>query len=339
MRIFKIIGISLPIVLTLLYLIVIWTLSGRILFPESSFEKTKNIIAEKWGTTYEEMRQALPAESEFFEIKAFEDVLIKGEYFDRSSENKCLIILIHGWGATRHDMLKYVPVLENCDCDFAYYDHRVHGESGGRYATGGLKEAQDLWAVTDYLMEVKGFEASEIIWVGSSWGAATAIYAGAEDRNVGLIIVDAPFQDWYSAIFERAIRDYGTGIKFLSGSVMGMVNKRAGVNYEQASTRNLVGKVSEPLLIMHSTADAATAFFQSENIVANMNKETGVFFPMKFGSDHTMDVLNNKEEIRSVIEDFVAKYRSEFLSVIDSAKWDSTAVKPPKLNDFIEVGT
>ena len=133
------------------------------------------------------------------------------------------------------EMLKYVPTLEDCDCDLVLYDHRGHGESDVAYPTGGLNEAKDLLMITEWVQQQKGFTDKQVGWLGSSWGAATALLAGVHTKHIGFIIVDSPFQDWYSAIFERAIQDYGSWIKMVSTGMMKMVNWRTGIDYKKAS--------------------------------------------------------------------------------------------------------
>ena len=59
--------------------------------------------------------------------------------------------------------------------------------------------------------------------------------AGADDRNVAFIFADSPYQDWYSAIFERAIEDYGSWINGVAPAVMLWVDLRANINYKEAS--------------------------------------------------------------------------------------------------------
>lgn len=316
MKTIKRIGIILVILLVVGYLFLCWNLSALVLFPDSSFDKTKTTIEEEWGKTYPEMIALLP-QGEPFEIASFDETVIKGRFF-KNDGSDCAIIMAHGWGETWHGMLKYVPAFENCNCDFVFYDHRVHGESGGKYATGGLKESKDLLAVTDWTKEKTGLPDDQIGWVGSSWGAATSIYAGVDERSMAFIIADAPYQDWYSAIFERAIKDYGDGIRIVSGGVMQVVNMRAGVNYKDASARDLISQVDEPILLMHSKDDTQTASFQSVNIAANMNQDNSEFYLLEFGNDHVKDVLNNTEDVQNIVSSFLRSRAPQMIEPADT---------------------
>lgn len=313
----KFVIISLPIFLVgvIIYSLISWALSERVLIPESSYEKTINSINENWGKPYDYWLGLLP-EAVPFTVETFDGLELRGNYFALSDSSTCAIIFAHGWGSTWPGMIKYVPAFENCNCDYVFYDHRVHGESGGQYATGGIYEANDLLAVTDWVNAQKGFSDGQIGWMGSSWGAATSIMAGVDRRSVAFIIADAPFQDWYSAVFERGVREYGAGVKLLSLGVIQAVELRSGIDFQEASAVEIINQVDEPILLLHSKADSATASTQSVNLAANMKQQNSEFHHLDFGNDHVKDVLNNTEEWRNLVEGFLRKQAPQVLKAI-----------------------
>lgn len=275
-------------------------------------EKTKATIAKYWGTSFEAEMEKMP-QGNSFTVETFDGLQLKGTYFTIYDSSNCAIILAHGWGAIWADMLKYVPVFSTCNCDLIFYDHRVHGASEGQYATGGIKESKDLWSITNWVKETKGYELANIGWMGSSWGAATAIIAGTESENVGFIMADSPFQDWNSAVFERARRDYGSGINLIAPGVMQVVNLRAGVNYKNGSPVNVVSKVEEPILLIHSQGDLQTSSTQSVNISKNLDSSNSTFIHTEWGNDHVMDVINNTTDFQMIVHDFIRRKAPQFL--------------------------
>lgn len=317
MKLLKRILISLLILIVGLYLFASWSLSGRVLFPESSMEKTKKVIRDEWNTTLEDVLATMPPANDF-SVTSFDGLQLNGKYFVVSDSTECAIIFPHGWGALWADMLKYTKATEDCECNLVFYDHRVHGASEGKYATAGIKESKDLWTVTDWTKEQFNLADNQIGWIGSSWGAATSIIAGAEPRDVGFILADAPYQDWYSAIFERGIKDYGSGVKLLSAGVMQVVNMRAGVDSKEASPRDKVSNVTEPLLLIHSEGDQATNSQQSINISKNMSPRNSEFHHTQWGNDHVQDVVNNGEEFKEITVNFLNQYAPHFLASPDS---------------------
>lgn len=297
--------------LTIIYFGSCWFLSTQILSPKSSLALSKEKIKTAWGTSYETMMKLLP-EPVDFSITSFDGTPIKGKYFASTTPPKCVIIGAHGWTCTWAEMLKYVPALKDCACDFVLYDHRAHGLSGKAYPTGGINEAKDLLAVTAWVQKTKGYEAKKIGWLGSSWGASTVLKAGETGKQVGFIIADAPFQNWYSAIFERAERDYGSWTKLASIGIMQMVNWRTGVDYRTASPLKATKYIKAPILLIHSQMDNSTDSSQSVNIAKHLNAQS-VFHHLTWGGDHTLDVVVNQEKFRTLVTDFLRTVDKQFL--------------------------
>lgn len=305
MRIIKRILLALLILIPLGYVFISYSLSNRVLRPKSSMEKTKTDITVYWNTTFEEMMSLLP-EPETVTISGYEDISIHGQYFNVSDSSQCLFIFLHGWARNWPNMLKYYPVLDDCGCNVLMYDHRAHGDTGGEYPTAGIKESEDLIAVTEWASTNKSYSWNQIAWVGSSWGAATVLIAGAKDKDPAFIIADSPFRDWDSAVFERAIEDYGSGIKAIAPGVMQVVNMRAGIDYKDASPMNKASDIKEPVFLFHSESDPETSFDQSVSIAENLNDKSD-FHLTKWGNKHVMDVINNKEEIEELLMGFIRK--------------------------------
>lgn len=313
MKILKQILLGLFLLILLLYVFISWNLSNRILYPKSSMALTESRIEQYWqGTSLPELTAMLPT-PEPFSFQSFDDITIKGNYYSKNDTAPCVLILSHGWTSNWAGMLKYIPVLEDCACDFILYDLRAHGESEGDFPTGSIKEAKDLLALTEWVKDNKGFESNQIGWLGASWGAATSLKAGADKKNVALIMVDSPFENWYAAIFDRAVVEYGTVVNFLSYGVMQMVNWRAGINYKDTNLVAAAAQIEEPVLLIHSQTDSETYSSHSVNIAKNFQSDKLTFHHTDWGGDHTKDVLINTEKFKKVINDFLLKTNPSFL--------------------------
>ena len=309
---FKQISIAILLLLAAGYFYISWTLSNFILFPESSMESTINHIADTWGTTYEDIMENYP-EPENFQLTTADNIILKGKYFKNTDTADCAILMAHGWTSSWAGMLKYMPIFWDCGCDVAIYDHRMHGESGGKYATAGIKEKEDLVLVNEWLEEKTKLSNDKIGWVGSSWGAGAALQAAViEGQQPAFILADAPYQDWYTAIFERAIRDYGNKVKLFAPMVFQIVNMRAGVNYKEASPIKAAPQIKAPVLLTHSKADASTASFQSQNIAKQLDPSLHQFHHLDWGGGHTMDVVVNQEKYNKLVDDFMEAFVPDF---------------------------
>ncbi len=298
-------------ILLVAYVGLAWFFSNLVLTTNSSHDNTQSRIERTWGVPHTDYLKLLP-EPQDFTTKGYEDIDLHGVYFKRSDTADCAIIFAHGWSDTWEGMLKYVPVMQDCTCDFVFYDHRAHGKSGGEYPTGGIKESKDLLAVTEWTKQYFDLSGEQIGWIGASWGGATALEAGATDENVAFIISDAPYQDWHSAIFERAVRDYGSWVSAMAVGVEGLVGMRAGIDFDEASAVTAAKSIEEPVLLIHSKQDSQTESWQSVNIAKNLN-EKSTFHHLDWGNDHTADVRKETEKFKGLIDDFLEEVGREFL--------------------------
>jgi len=286
------------------YGMICWFFSSLILTTNSSMERTQSRIAEHWDFSMESILSKLPPPKDFA-VPSFDENMIRGKYFQKNDTAACAIVLVHGWSSTWAGMLKYIPLFEECDCDVVMYDHRSHGASGNGLPSGSVNEARDLMVVTNWVQENYNLSDAQIGWMGASWGGATVLKAGAESKNVAFIIADAPFQDWYSAIFERARRDYGFISDLVSPGVMQLVNWRTGVDYRKASPILAAPQIEEPVLLIHSEADSETASSQSVNISKHLTHPNSIFHHTQWGSEHTRDVLDHTDKFIQLVDDFL----------------------------------
>lgn len=311
-KIIKYILLPLFIICFLAYAALTWKLSNIVLTTRpSNLELSKSRMVTNWNTTYDAIMEKFPAPKDF-SITTKDGVHLKAWHLERPDTANCAAILVHGFTATKEGALKYANIYWDCGCDLFLYDQRGHGESDDAYPTGGIKESEDLIEVTQWVKQNTRFQAHQIAWVGSSWGAAAALQAGVSDEEVAFIVADSPFQDWYSAIFERAVRMYGDGVEWVGPSVMALVGFRAGIATEEASVLKAAPHVKIPVLLIHSKTDAQTASSQSVNIAEQLPKDYSVFHHTDWGSRHTLDVVARPNDYAELVRDFVHQFDLTF---------------------------
>lgn len=311
-KILKQTTVFLSILFMLLYIGLSWMFSTLITQVPPRPEKLEAIkIAEAQGQAYDDKMAQLPT-PEPIEILTKDNIKIDGWFFKQSDTAKCAAVLAHGWSGTRMGMLRYSHIFDSCGCDMVIYDHRGHGESGGQYPTGGLKEGQDLLAVTDWLQAKTGLSDAQTAWAGLSWGGAAALQAGGSGREMAFILSDAPFQDWHTAIFERAIRDYGSWVNIMPFGVYTLTKWRTGVDVRAANTVEAAKNINAPVLLIHSQTDEATASQQSVNIAAVLNPKNTQFHHLDWGAGHGKDITENKDKYTALVFEFMKTFAPNF---------------------------
>ena len=289
-----------------LYFGIAYYFSNLILIPpKRSIEFTKKRMANDLGLSMEGIIASMTMPQELVIPSELDKTPLQAWYFEQEKQASCALVLSHGWSDNRAGMLKYAPIFWNCGCDLLLYDHRAHFESGGQYATAGIKEKADLISVTNWLQQKTGLSEKQIGWMGESWGAATALQAGALDKDVAFIIAESPFQNWYSAIFERAEVMYGKMIYLFEPAVLALVNFRAGVNHQEASPIAVANQIVEPVLLLHSKTDEDTAAEQSVNISKHLNNSTSRFHLLDWGAAHAKNSTVKPEAYQRLLYDFI----------------------------------
>jgi pimeloyl-ACP methyl ester carboxylesterase len=123
-----------------------------------------------------------------------------------AASDRCVIIL-HGYADAKVGSIAWAPLFHALNCNVLALDLRGHGESGGRFTTGGFFEREDVDQVIDQLLNLYPNQTRELILLGISLGAAVACAVAAQRSdtsaqrsNIAALILDSPFADYRRAI-------------------------------------------------------------------------------------------------------------------------------------------
>jgi pimeloyl-ACP methyl ester carboxylesterase len=301
-------GITLSLLFALAYGGLAWYFADLVIHPpRRDLEGARTAMQQRTGVDIATYRTGFPEAETFTAYAAPDSIPLQGWYLAQDS-SRCAVILVHGYGSNRLTMFKYAPLFWNCGCDLLLYDHRAHGASGGQYGTGGYLEAQDLLAVTDWLQQRSGLPDKRIGWFGESWGAATVLQAGAAERELAFIIAESAFQDWQTAVFERAERMYGSWISWLQAGVWQVVSWRTGIDAGEASPLKAAPNITEPVLVLHSRADTETAAEQSDHIAAVLPAGQYRLHNLEWGAMHSNNVIVRPDAYAELVYDFLQDF-------------------------------
>ncbi|MCI5082817.1 MAG: alpha/beta hydrolase [Saprospiraceae bacterium] len=300
--------------LLILYLVLAFLLSKLIMHPRRlSMEQAEELIKEKWDNSMNHYLDQLVKPQDILVASEVDQIKLSGWYFKQPDTTRCGVVMAHGWNNSRTGVLKYASIFWDCGCDLVMYDHRGHGSSEGSMGTGGILEAKDLITITSWLQEKTGLRNEEIAWFGESWGGATVLQAGAYDKDVAFIVADSPFQNWHTAVFERADKRYGVWLRWLFGAtVTWMVELQTGIEFEEASALLAAPDIVEPVFINHSMTDTKTGSQQSINIAQQLRPETSMFHHADWGGDHCKDVILRPDEYKQLVRGFMQRQAGTF---------------------------
>jgi fermentation-respiration switch protein FrsA (DUF1100 family) len=228
-----------------------YAFAARVIFPKCfGVQETYEIEKEK-GRLQEAEFLSWPREEVL--IPSDFGYSIYGLYFPNAGSRRTLI-LSHGVTYTLFGSVKYMPIFRELGFNLFLYDLRYHGRSGGRNATFGLYEKQDLVRIVDWVLARCGPETL-VGTHGESLGAAISLQHAALDARVAFVIEDCGFSDLPSLLAYRLKQDYGLGsfpLLPLSSFISRMLS---GMRFTQISPLRTMPEVSAPVLFIHGAED------------------------------------------------------------------------------------
>ncbi len=106
------------------------------------------------------------------------------------SANRAAVVVLHGAGSTRSNVLPQAAVLAHAGFGVLMVDARGHGDSGGRAMDFGWHGDADIAAATAYLATRPDVDPDRIGAVGMSMGGEEALGATATNRLLRAVVAE-----------------------------------------------------------------------------------------------------------------------------------------------------
>ncbi|MBN2548129.1 MAG: alpha/beta fold hydrolase [Anaerolineales bacterium] len=172
------------------------------------------------------------------------------------TRNGAMIILVHGHGGNRTQLLDEAALLSQEGYGVLMYDARNCGESEGQVTTFGLLEANDLRAALDFILDQPGVDADRIAALGHSMGGATVLLAAADLLEIQAVVVESTYANLESNL--RAHLDRYTGLPYIPFGplVIFWGEHDSGVELNQVRPVDVITAISpRPILLVHGALD------------------------------------------------------------------------------------
>ncbi|HYI65887.1 MAG TPA: alpha/beta hydrolase [Candidatus Limnocylindrales bacterium] len=176
------------------------------------------------------------------------------------------IVLAHGWGSNKSNMLGRAGILHDA-FNLLLFDFRNHGQSSGSATTQGIREANDLRAMIDWLERDKGPEA--IVVLGDSMGGATALAEADQDPRVDAVIAESTHATLANAAQARLDRsNYPLSMPGSWAILLGTLI-RTGEDVSAVDPIETVERLDDrPLLLIHAGRDTSIGPDDAETMLA-----------------------------------------------------------------------
>ncbi|WP_019413178.1 alpha/beta hydrolase [Paenisporosarcina sp. TG20] len=216
------------------------------------------------------------------------------------------VVICHGVTENKTNSFKYARLFERLGFNSVVYDHRRHGDSGGKTTSFGYYEKMDLQSVIKAVNDYAGEDA--IIGIhGESMGAATTIlYAGTLEDHANFYIADCAFSDFTDQLLYLMKKE--TPLRTILAIKLAdiFLRVRDGYSLRLVSPREAVLNIEKPVLFIHSLPDDFILPEMSQELydLKQGPKQLKLF---KIGA-HAQSFNQNAIEYEQTIVDFLKTY-------------------------------
>ncbi len=170
-------------------------------------------------------------------------------------EPKGVAVLCHGHRHSWHGTIKYWRIFRDMDYVICAYNHRYHGDSGGRNCSAGWFEARDLLHVVGTMRSQ--YPGLPIGLMGESMGGATVMQFMELGEPVDFIIADCPYSTMAGAYRHQLTKRRIP--RLLQGPIITAaqwyIQLTAGFSLRDVSPARCAMKQDTPVLLIHGDGD------------------------------------------------------------------------------------
>ncbi len=260
-----------------------------------------------------------PLDPTEFGLPRAEETTIPGDgvdlaawYFQNPRNAGCAVVMLHGFGGERSEILGASPIFWDRGCHLLLYDARGHAESSRAFLTFGAHERDDLRLATDWLTTRTGLPRSSIGWQGWSYGAATAIQAAPEVTDLAFVIADSSFSSLADIASVQGERQFGSWISVFVPGALFVAGLRAGFDPGDVAPATAIAGIEAPVLLVHSRTDGYTPVEHSELIFENADqRQTRLVIP-DWDAPHARSYEVEPEAYTAIVDDFLDDFAPSF---------------------------
>jgi pimeloyl-ACP methyl ester carboxylesterase len=180
------------------------------------------------------------------------------------TSDRC-VVMIHGYADAKVGVIAWAPAWHRLGFNILAIDLRAHGESGGRYCSGGTFERDDVNQVIDQLLIARPNQTRWLALFGVSFGAAVAVSAAALRDDIRAVVLDSPFVDYTRAAMRQMDRLGAPGRIFQRGAVW-VAGKAVGADMSALQTDREIEKARCPVMLIQPTNDPTLSDADSERL-------------------------------------------------------------------------
>jgi uncharacterized protein len=203
------------------------------------------------------------------QIAAKDGASLRAWLFTPAKWNGDAVLVLHGIADSRGSEIGFARMFLNHGYTVLTPDNRAQGESGGRFVTYGLQEADDVHRWVSWLIAERHPRA--IFGLGESLGAAVLIESLPVEPRFSAIVAESSFASLDRIARQRVAERLALppepgrilAAPFVASAFL-YARLRYGLNFWNASPENAVAQSTTPILLIHGLNDKNTPPSSSE---------------------------------------------------------------------------
>ncbi|WP_449620312.1 alpha/beta hydrolase [Robertmurraya sp. Marseille-Q9965] len=216
------------------------------------------------------------------------------------------MIFCHGVTENKMNSIKYMNLFLERGFNGLIYDHRRHGESGGKTTSYGYYEKFDLKTIVDWLKLNRGPDLVLGIH-GESMGAATMLlYAGMIEDGANFYIADCPYSDFKEQLAYRLKTEMKLPPKLLLPVAELFIKMRQRYSLKDVAPISVIENIEKPILFIHSKKDDFILPTMTEALYEHKQGPKKLFIAEN--GVHAQSLNENKEDYEKVVDEFLEEY-------------------------------
>jgi len=202
------------------------------------------IFPEKFGFPYERV-----------EFSAQDGLRLRGWLVPAAVPTERTLMLCHGWGDNKGDMLQRGDFLR-ARFNLFLFDFRYHGDSEGERTSLCACESWDIAAAYDCLKSKRPEWTRRLGVFGYSMGSGPGTWLCAQRPEIKALVVEAPFSSFNGVLYQWANNAYHLPYYPMVWGILLVCRWRLGMDAEPLSPIHQIDKIHpRPLFIISGERD------------------------------------------------------------------------------------
>ncbi len=164
------------------------------------------------------------------------------------------LVVMHGWGSTASELLPGAEALRQAGFALLLLDARCHGRSGDAEFTSMPRFAEDIESALAWLRQQAAVDASRLILLGHSVGAAAALLVASRQEDICAVVSLSAFAH-PGDVMRRWLRAHHIPMWPLGQWILTHVQQVIGANFDDLAPERTVRGVRAPVLLVHGERD------------------------------------------------------------------------------------